>query len=456
MFIIMYFKPAVDLPGRRERSCFTNIWDALTWSTTHSQRPAPSPHEITHRPCRGLFFVFCYSWIMATTPPAAPIDAIDDEERDTEASENLDSQAFMELLLPYGEVALPLHFTRFGLSYNAPAFRGWVKQPSPSCAAASVAGAWNALNEFDRSDARAIDLYGVLRFYEGVIESRIDKKRASIERVLGGCSLQPLTAQVEHALQEQGKCFGGKGEASIKRKVLMSILHTLLSDTSLTEPVFVELRTVADMDADISQDQEDTDTAHEINDEEEEKLKSCIATWDWKSNLYDFYHNMDGLAKLRRPKPSTALLGNWALLLAARTMEFEREQSIQLNGQYLLGKKVKNVKIQIPISSNDAPSVIDKQWAELWSTFTRPESIIVYHLKNHYALIFAMREYQKDPHGPLIREVLTARKGQRPSTWISFAEVRNTVLKWNGYRMVHIRAERLKQEDLESNRIGCE
>ncbi len=64
--------------------------------------------------------------------------------------------------------------------------------------------------------------------------------------------------------------------------------------------------------------------------------------------------------------------------------------------------------------------------------------VLLFHLKNHYALIFAAREWVDDRSGQCVRQVLTARKGQRPSAWVDFSEVREVMLGWDGYKIIAI------------------
>lgn len=59
------------------------------------------------------------------------------------------------------------------MSYSRALLAGWVKQGSPCCAAASVAGAWNALAGRSRSDAGALSSETVLRAMRAVIEEQI-------------------------------------------------------------------------------------------------------------------------------------------------------------------------------------------------------------------------------------------------------------------------------------------
>ena len=72
---------------------------------------------------------------------------------------------------------------------------------------------------------------------------------------------------------------------------------------------------------------------------------------------------------------------------------------------------------------------------------------LVSHHKNHYALVFALRERCDADEGcpggvRWTREMLTARRGQRPSAWISWEEARATMLGWSGYGILAVTVER--------------
>lgn len=66
---------------------------------------------------------------------------------------------------------------------------------------------------------------------------------------------------------------------------------------------------------------------------------------------------------------------------------------------------------------------------------------LIYHLRNHYALLFAMREWV-EPDGTPVRQVLSTRRGQRPSTWIDWDEIHGTFLKWGGHKIMAVRMAR--------------
>ena len=107
----------------------------------------------------------------------------------------------------------------------------------------------------------------------------------------------------------------------------------------------------------------------------------------------------------------------------------------------------------VGLSRDDSASLIAEQWAALRAAFLRPGAALVFHLRNHYALIFAMREWEepivventnenkderRESGRRVVRQVLSARRGQRPSAWIDFEEMRNTMIGWDGYKIMLI------------------
>jgi hypothetical protein len=114
-----------------------------------------------------------------------------------------------------------------------------------------------------------------------------------------------------------------------------------------------------------------------------------------------------------------------------------------------MGKKLKGGRaLEYPVSASDDKAMVAKQWSALCGAFQREDCILLYHLKNHYAPIYAVKEWTErkgssngdsDTNiGGCVthRQVLTARKGQRPTTWIEFDEVRSTLLTWDGYKIM--------------------
>ena len=85
-----------------------------------------------------------------------------------------------------------------------------------------------------------------------------------------------------------------------------------------------------------------------------------------------------------------------------------------------------------------------EQFARLRSHVLEPQAAVIFHLSNHYALIFGLREW-RDEAGEVGRQVLTARKGQRPSAWIDFNEVRDIMLNANSYKMILVTCKNKKQ-----------
>jgi hypothetical protein len=203
--------------------------------------------------------------------------------------------------------------------------------------------------------------------------------------------------------------------------------------------------------------------------------------------------------KISAARPSTAPFGNWAVLGALKRLD-DRTSGARVVGTLLLGRRSRIaaegaaaavaaagrravLPAYLGISRDDDAAAVESQWAHLRAAFLRPNACVVFHLQNHYALVFALREWEEgraeaaaapatveaaeveaaeamdDPvkctlseassnrressTGKLVawrrvRQLLTSRRGQRPSAWVDFEEARQTMLGWDGYKMMLI------------------
>ena len=91
--------------------------------------------------------------------------------------------------------------------------------------------------------------------------------------------------------------------------------------------------------------------------------------------------------------------------------------------------------LPVPLTSNASEEAIDGEWRRLCALFATDGSALIFHLKNHYALVHALRE-RTDRDGRRTREMLTARRGQWPNAWIPWEEARSTMLRWSGYAIM--------------------
>jgi len=125
------------------------------------------------------------------------------------------------------------------------------------------------------------------------------------------------------------------------------------------------------------------------------------------------------------------------------------EAASRLSAKTLASVRVRGIPAPpIVVSKRDSEDTIEAAWLALRSTFSRSGSALILHHKNHYALIFATREWHHyapadggcgDGQGrERVRQILTARKGQRPTAWIEWSEVHRTLSGWAGYAILEI------------------
>lgn len=149
-------------------------------------------------------------------------------EQDSQDAEDIPD--LMSYLLPSNDVLSSPSCYHFGLHYNRAIFSGWVRQPSACCGAASVAGAWNALHGFSRSDPRAASHLTILAHYESILQDKINIKQGSFERKLGAQLDTAFWTLFETGCHTCGKLFGGRKGYNITKKVAENVLKKMVCD----------------------------------------------------------------------------------------------------------------------------------------------------------------------------------------------------------------------------------
>jgi hypothetical protein len=218
-------------------------------------------------------------------------------------------------------------------------------------------------------------------------------------------------------------------------------------------------------------------------------------TWDWKSAFLDLHRKITGLQKLKSIRPNTAPIGNWGLISALQYLQDEnlientnaalpkispvmgkgkrsqtsnhRQKKVttsSIGSKTGKGKKIdssassQRSSVELLVTSSDTKDEITAQWNRLSALFNDHETALIFHLKNHYALIFAMRQWSVvDPvtsRVEITREILTSKRGQRPSAWISFTEVREIIMSWEGYKILAVTQEKGRNSEEKDDQGG--
>lgn len=167
--------------------------------------------------------------------------------------------------------------------------------------------------------------------------------------------------------------------------------------------------------------------------------KGCISVNmgpDWETEVSELFTKKRAVHRLRAEKPNTSEVGSWGIAKAAEAIATSRD-SAPIQAKVLLGRKGGGKTPQYAVSKFDNAATITQQWEVLKAAWSAKRCVLLFHLTNHYALIYGWRDYvgvDKQVH----RQILTARKGQRPTVWMDFEEVRGIMLGWTGYQLMCI------------------
>lgn len=241
----------------------------------------------------------------------------------------------------------------------------------------------------------------------------------------------------------------GEGDDGVQNKKKEARAETLNAETDAVD--------AAD-DDDAAEDDEDSVAEDSADSAFATTKKKTTDGWAWRADLWDVFKRRGGLEKLRRDKPSTAAFGNAEVMrlfqrLIAESSESDddaRTKSSSFSARVAFGVKTKTrTKLSYAVSKhvkeNDDLKTeareLANSWASLRSLFAEKGTFLVSHHGNHYAPVYALRERReivfdentKSHKETETREMLTARRGQRPSVWIPWSEAISTMRRWNGY-----------------------
>ncbi|KAH8097454.1 hypothetical protein JL720_345 [Aureococcus anophagefferens] len=447
--------------------------------------PAPAPAPDAAAPTEEFT-------VDENTVAMAPFDK-DGVECDTKDAEDLDVTQTLLGLWGGRLPGLEERVTTFACAVDSALLAAWVKQPSPCCAAAALAGAMNALARVGRRDARAMQPLEILATMRGLLRDTVAKKRASFERKLGA-DLGPLLAAVADRVALDGKRFG----ASTKKEAAASVTAKYLLGAVRAE---VEAR--GDAIAAAVERQRNVEQglapepAPEADAADADEPPAPVFCRLWELYEEDAARKRAEAEKRRleaEARPSTAAFGNWGLIHAAEQLARDElfddvwagddastaageprvdepaapaagaadaVAFLRLDPEPLwacpkapvatvrvtlfAGAAKRGSAMACPLRRGDGGPEVEAQWGKLHAVFLDPRACLLFHLKNHYALIYALRDWvdTSDPAKPRrVRQMLTARKGQRPSAWIDWLEARETMLNWAGYKMMVVREAR--------------
>lgn len=195
-----------------------------------------------------------------------------------------------------------------------------------------------------------------------------------------------------------------------------------------------------------------------------------------RSELKALLNKLSGVEQLAPSvvRPSTWAIGNWGMHSAVRALRgpaFDGENDVysdaddprlaslraeegargraelcsRLRCRTLVQQKCKGQAAPPPIQLRkaDDDEAVEAAWAALKAAFSEPHTALILHQKGHYALIYAMREWvEEDETGQprRVRELLSCRKGQRPTLWIDWTEVHGFITGWSGYAIIEVSA----------------
>jgi hypothetical protein len=276
-------------------------------------------------------------------------------------------------------------------------------------------------------------------------------------RQFEGFDVEALVADVSAELAREGRSLVGKHASAPTAPALRRAIRAIVSakgpsaaPDSLYAKLLPVLGTAGPGPLGAGADGTEREAAPATD---EAALEDTSAVGDPLKPLLSLLDARSAVAKIEHDRPSTGGVGTVMLQDAFKRFGSSPECPFAVITRLLVQRKGAGGRADIQLSSADDASVVGEQWAALRAAFLQDDTVIIFHLKNHFALVFALREWDETVPDPASsgdasaaappvavtrRQLLTARKGQRPSAWIDWEEARQTMLGWAGYAMFSV------------------
>ena len=379
-------------------------------------------------------------------------------------------------LLLYPKGSIPMGVDNFVVCHSPALMDGWVNQTSPACAAASTASAWNALLGLCRSDPKAMGQDDVVSIMRKILEDDIHAKQQEVCAKFGedevgkflelfkksmvrdgkepfNFDLKTITGHIIsriHAVCDNVPAASGPAGLTLMKKYVAHEQSKLV-DRKKRGRVASKQRKKKDGASDgTEEDQPDVTDSERLEQGEDEDDAGGgggggggggLNPGTPYGPLMALIKQYGGLQKICAKRPSTSFFGNDGIIKAVKRLKEDHPGKEIFTKPFMAKVKPGDKEKYFKLTSKDTPETIAKHWKGMRDTFMSFDSVLLFHQVNHYSMIYALREWV-NLSGKKQRQVLTAKRGQRPTAWLDFTEVRRILLSWGGHRIIEIKRMR--------------
>ena len=298
-----------------------------------------------------------------------------------------------------------MEFLNTKIYQNNHVINGYVEQNSPCCAAAVVSGCLNSLAEINNLNPLAIKNQEVLDQYASIFYQRIYKYENTFKK------FNKLFILIDDYLEDKLT----KDKKVLCKKIDLLIYSEIRKIDKSIQNNWINLRKFY-----LRNDCSDN-TLLSIGKYLFIQDKRCIPKF---RNLVT---NIRRYKLLTKERPSTAPIGNWGILKVIKIISQNLNMENNLKSKKLLNLSDLNYQ--------------ELLWKKIKDTFLFPKTVLIFHLKNHYSLIYSLKEVYDSDNNLKDCLLLISKKGQSPKDWVNLDFVIDTLKGWKGYNIIAVSSE---------------